>query len=88
MEEIVVTATRSETSREQVAANITVITRDDMEKMPASNAAEVLQYIPGVYVGFMGGLGSEATAQILGSEVRHVAVYQPGWRPPQPIART
>ncbi|MBW1677473.1 MAG: TonB-dependent receptor [Deltaproteobacteria bacterium] len=78
LEEIVVTATRSETSREQVAANITVITRDDMEKMPASNAAEVLQYIPGVYVGFMGGLGSEATAQILGSEVRHVAVYQDG----------
>ena len=78
LEEIVVTATRAETPKQQVAANITVITRDDMEKMPASNAAEVLQYIPGVYVGFMGGLGSEATAQIQGSEVRHVAVYQDG----------
>jgi vitamin B12 transporter len=78
LKEIVVTATRAETSREQVAANITVITRDDMEKMPASNAAEVLQYIPGVYMEFNGGLGSQATASIQGSDVRHVAVYQDG----------
>ena len=78
LEEIVVTATRVETPKHEVAANITVITGDDMEKMPVSNAAEVLQYVPGVYVGFMGGLGSEATAQILGSEIQHVAVYQDG----------
>jgi vitamin B12 transporter len=78
LKEIVVTATRAETPKQKVAANITVITREDIKKMPASNAAEVLQYVPGVYVGFKGGLGSEATAQILGSEIRHVAVYQDG----------
>jgi len=78
LEEIVVTATRTETPKEEVAANITVITRDDIEKMPVSNAAEVLQYIPGVYVEFNGGLGSQATATIQGSDVRHVAVYQDG----------
>jgi len=78
LEEIVITATRAETPRQEIAANITVITRDDMEKMPASNAAELLQYIPGVYVEFNGGLGSQSVARIQGSDVRHVAVYQDG----------
>ena len=78
LEEIVVTATRLETPRQEIAANIAVITRDDIEKMPVSNAAEVLQYVPGVYVEFNGGLGSQATATIQGSDMRHVAVYQDG----------
>jgi vitamin B12 transporter len=77
LEEVVVTATRVQTPKQDVAANITVITAQDMEKMPASSAAEVLQYIPGVYVEFNGGLGSDATGiRIQGSEIRHVAVFQ------------
>ena len=59
MEEVVVTATRMETPRNEVAANITVITREDIERIPgATNVAEVLQHVPGVYVEFNGGLGS------------------------------
>ena len=78
LEETVITATRVETPRHQVAANITVITRQDVENTPAASVAELLQYVPGVYVEFNGGLGSQATARIEGSEVRHVAVYQDG----------
>lgn len=78
LEEIVVSATRVETPRQEVAANITVITRDDIKKMPVSNTAEVLQHIPGIYVEFNGGLGSQAVAAIQGSDFRHVAVYQDG----------
>ena len=78
LEEIVVTATRIQTPKQDVAANITVVTREDMEKMPASTAAEVLQYIPGVSVEFAGGIGSSSSARIQGSEVRHVAVYVDG----------
>jgi len=75
LEEVVVTATRVQTPKQDVAANITVITAQDMEKMPASSAAEVLQYIPGVYVEFNGGLGSDATGiRIQGSEIRHVRI--------------
>ena len=77
LEEVVVTATRVQTPKQDVAANITVITAEDMEKMPASSAAEVLQYIPGVYVEFNGGLGSDASGiRIQGSEIRHVAICQ------------
>lgn len=78
LEEIVVTATRMETPVQEVAANIVVLTRKDMEEIPASNAAELLQYLPGVYVEFNGGLGSPSTAVIQGSKVQHVAVYQDG----------
>ena len=40
LEEVVVTATRVQTPKQDVAANITVINTEDMEKMPASSAAE------------------------------------------------
>lgn len=78
LEEIVVSATRLHAPIQEVAANITVITEADMEKMPVSSAAEVLQYVPGMYVEFNGGLGSQATAAIQGSDIRQVAVYQDG----------
>jgi vitamin B12 transporter len=77
LEAVVVTATRVQTPKQDVAANITVITAQDMEKMPASSAAQVLQYIPGIYVEFNGGPGSDASGiRIQGSEIRHVAVLQ------------
>lgn len=78
MAEIVVTANRAKTPEQEIAANITVITRDDVKKMPVSNVAELLQYVPGVYVEFNGGLGSQATVRIQGSDIRHVAIYQDG----------
>lgn len=78
MEETLVTATRMEIPHQEIAANVTVINRDDIDKMPVSNAAEILQYVPGVYVEFAGGLGSQAVARIQGSDVRHVAIYQDG----------
>lgn len=76
--DIVFTYTRGKTLKEDVAANITVITQEEIKKIPASNVAEVLQYVPGVYVEFNGGLGSQATASIQGSDPRQVAVYQDG----------
>ncbi|MBW2741233.1 MAG: TonB-dependent receptor [Deltaproteobacteria bacterium] len=78
LDEIVVTATRWETLKQNIAANITVITKEEMEIMPVSSVAEVLQYLPGIYVEFNGGPGSVATVRIQGSEIRHVAVYQDG----------
>ncbi len=77
-DEIVVTATRREIPRQDVAANITVIDREAIDRVPASTAGEVLQYIPGVYVEFNGGPGAMATARIQGAETRHVAVYVDG----------
>ena len=78
-EDLVFTYTRQATPKSDVAANISVITREEIEKYPVNNAGEVLQYVPGVYVEFNGGSpGSFSAASIQGSEVRHVAVFQDG----------
>jgi vitamin B12 transporter len=74
--EIVVSYTREDSPKEKAAANLAVVSREEIEKIPATNAAEVIQYIPGVYVEFNGGLGSQATASIQGSDFRQVAVYR------------
>ncbi len=78
LDEIVVTATRMDAPRDTIAANITIVTKAEIDVMPVSNLAELLQYVPGVYVELAGGLGSQAVVRIQGSEVRHVAVYQDG----------
>jgi vitamin B12 transporter len=76
-EELVFSYTRQATPKSDVAANISVITREEIEKLPVYNAGEALQYIPGVYIEFNGGSpGSFSAASIQGSEVRHVAVFQ------------
>ncbi|MFH0725643.1 MAG: TonB-dependent receptor [Pseudomonadota bacterium] len=79
LEKVVVSATRMETPRENISANVTVVTRKDMETLPASNVAEVLQYVSGVYMEFNGGPGSfSGGARIQGSETRQVAIYKDG----------
>jgi len=78
LKEIVVSATRQPIPKQDVAANIFVVDKETIEKMPAATAAEVLQYIPGVSVEFEGSIGSKATVRIQGSETRHVAVYMDG----------
>ena len=78
-EDLVFTYTRQATPKSDVAANISVITRENIEKYPVNNAGEVLQYVPGVYVEFNGGSpGSFSAATIQGSDPRHVSVFQDG----------
>lgn len=79
MTPVVVTATRSPIGEQDVSANITVITSEQLHQMPATTVAQALEYVPGVSVQFNGGPGSDAgTIRIQGSEIRHVAIYQDG----------
>lgn len=78
LETMIVTATRSPISAKKTAANITVLTREEIDNLPARNIAEALNTIPGVYIDRNGGLGSQASASIYGSETRHVSVYMDG----------
>lgn len=78
--ELVISYMREETPKEDAAANIIVIKREEIEKIPAHDAAEVLQYTPGVNVFFSTGLNGLAQASIQGSEARQVAVFVDGVR--------
>jgi outer membrane receptor protein involved in Fe transport len=51
-EEVVVTAERSPEPRESVPAAISVLTRDEIERLPADDLGELLRYLPGFHVYF------------------------------------
>jgi vitamin B12 transporter len=78
LEPVVVTGTRSEQRPEEVAANVAVITREEIESLPAHTVSEALNYVPGLFVFMTGGLGGQATSSIHGSSDRQVAVYLDG----------
>jgi len=78
LDPVVVTATRSAVPASRTPANVTVLTAEDLQKLPVHDAAMALAHVPGVFMDFNGGLGSQATASIYGSEARHVAVFIDG----------
>ncbi len=77
-DEIVVTAQRTAMTKDKVSANVTVITREELQSLPVSNLGQALQYFPGIYVDFRNGQGGFSVASLQGAEVRHTAVYQDG----------
>ncbi len=54
-QEIVVTAAREEQPRDQASAAVTVLRREDIEKLPAESLSEVLAFVPGVTMMFDSG---------------------------------
>jgi iron complex outermembrane receptor protein len=82
--DVVVTATRTERSLEDVPASVTVITRDEIEKMPAQSADELLRNVAGVYVKHAVGLNTAGTYNMVymrglgGTSEARVLVLQDG----------
>jgi vitamin B12 transporter len=54
-QEIVVTAAREEQPRDQACAAVTVITREEMQRLPAESLSELLAFVPGVTMMFDSG---------------------------------
>ncbi len=72
--DLVVTATRAPKPVTQVAENITVITSSDIEAMNAHSVAEVLDSVPGLFVGTNRDFGAYSLLNMQGSEPRHTLV--------------
>jgi len=77
--DLVVSSTRHAKPISQVSENITVITAKDIERMNAHTVAEVLNRVPGVFVGFTQEFGASSILQSQGSEDRHVLVLVDGF---------
>jgi len=72
---LVESATRAPQPITQVAENVTIIDRDEIEAMNAHSVAEILSRVPGVFIAFNGGdFLSTANLNIQGSETRQVLV--------------
>jgi vitamin B12 transporter len=76
--ETIVTATRVPTPAERVPASITIITRQEIEERGYQTLAEALQFVPGVRLAQLGGIGQQATAFLRGNSGRSTLVLLDG----------
>ncbi|SPD74160.1 conserved hypothetical protein [uncultured Desulfobacterium sp.] len=72
--DLVISPTRNPKPISEVAENITVITKNDIEMMNAHTVSEVLNSVPGLFISFNQDFGAFAQVSIQGSEPRHVLV--------------
>ncbi|MGE0268617.1 MAG: TonB-dependent receptor plug domain-containing protein [Candidatus Omnitrophota bacterium] len=77
-EAVVVTALRNPVPRKQVADNMTVVTREEILRMPARDLGEVLSYVPGVHVQLGGQFGQVSALSINGAPSRQVRLMIDG----------
>ena len=83
LEDMVVTATRTEQAVEKIPAQVTVITREDIEASGAMTVPEVLRGVAGIFVTDLSGSGTNQTVDMGGfgeNAGRHVAVVVDGRR--------
>ncbi len=79
MEEVVVTATRSETNLDKVGgSSVTVITSEEIDRKKMTTVAEVLKGVAGLDVTASGGLGTKTTVFTRGLDSRHTLVLLDG----------
>ncbi len=83
--EVVVTATRIETSMQEIASSITVITRQDLEKSKKTTVVEALQDVLGLSVIQAGPWGSSASVQLRGANSEHTLVMVDGVEVNDPV---
>ena len=80
LKETVVTATRSESRADAVISDVTVITREDIERGTGRTVAELVARVSGVQMTANGGLGKSSSIFIRGTESRHVLLLIDGVR--------
>lgn len=77
-EVVIVTATRSAETADDTLASLTVITREDIERLQAQSVQELLRALPGVSVVNNGGVGKDTSVFLRGTEPDHVLVLIDG----------
>ena len=80
LKEVVVTATRSESRAAAAISDVTVITREDIERGTGRTVSELLARISGVQMSATGGIGKTSSIFIRGTESRHVLLLVDGVR--------
>ena len=76
--DLVVTATRTETAKNQLAAASTVYTRKDIERLQAKTIPELLSGTPGIDMAQSGGYGKDTNVYMRGTNSDHVLVLIDG----------
>lgn len=80
LNEVVVTATRSEQPITDVVADLSIVDRQTIERLGAASVADVLERLPGVTITRNGGPASTTNVYLRGAEGRFTAVFVDGVR--------
>jgi len=78
--DVVVTASRIEEARDSVLSDVSVITREDIERAGQSTLVELLRTQPGVQIESNGGFGSTSNVHLRGTHSQAVVVLVDGMR--------
>lgn len=80
LNEVVVTASRTPQARANVIGDITVIDREEIERMGAGSVTDLLRLQPGVQINSNGGAGTASSVYLRGTNDQHVVVLVDGLR--------
>ncbi len=78
LDEVVVTATRTAQAADASLASVTVITRQDIERLQAQSVPEVLRGVAGLTFSNNGGAGKATSVFLRGTNADHVLVLVDG----------
>lgn len=80
IDEVVVTATKTEIKRVEIPASVTVITSGDIEESHAASVSDLLRDVPGIDVSRQGGAGKMTSVFLRGAKSEHTLVLIDGMR--------
>ncbi|GLQ91430.1 TonB-dependent receptor domain-containing protein [Dyella acidisoli] len=80
LETVIVTATRTAITANEALSSVTVITREDIDRLQPVSIADLLTGLPGVSIGQTGGIGQQTSLYLRGTNATHVLVLIDGVR--------
>jgi vitamin B12 transporter len=80
LEPVVVTARRAPQPISQVLADVTVVSREQIERQAVGSVADLLSHVAGFQISRNGGPGADGSVYLRGGETRHIAVLIDGVR--------
>ena len=78
--EVVVTPNLTPTEIGRSGSSVSVITAEDIARMPTQSIGQLLRTVPGVTVTEIGGVGGQTTVSLRGTEAQHTLVLIDGVR--------
>lgn len=80
LDEVVVTATRTARTQDQTLAAVTVIDREQIERLQPLSLPDLLRGLPGISIVNTGGMGKQTSLFLRGAESDHTLVLVDGLR--------
>jgi vitamin B12 transporter len=80
LDPVVVTANRAATPLDEVLAPVTLITREDIERLQPVNVQDLLAGLPGIVIANSGGIGQQTSLFMRGTNSSHTLVLLDGVR--------